>query len=230
MDSFPRPTCRLQSSFWSQSVTLSSRSSARCGSHCVYRWFGGGSAPLSAAVWIHSLSNTLVHNQWTEVVPLCFGGSLVSLLPGPADLPDLYLGLLSSRSAVVRLLQETCGPVCLLLLLCCALTGLDALEADTSDKMPPTDAPVEGQNAEQDAAPSAAASAEPGPREEQQRPAGRDAPAAGAEGRVERPTAEPLEDELDNQENIISQVSDMCPLETSHLSPNFIQKTQTVFN
>ncbi|XP_034468925.1 olfactomedin-like protein 2B [Hippoglossus hippoglossus] len=94
-----------------------------------------------------------------------------------------------------------------LLLLCCALTGLDALEADRSDKMPPTDAPVEGQKAEQDAAPSAAAAnAEPGPREEQQRPTGRDAPAAGAEGRVEQPTAEPLEDELDNQENIISQL------------------------
>ncbi|CAB1419793.1 unnamed protein product [Pleuronectes platessa] len=93
-----------------------------------------------------------------------------------------------------------------LLLLCCALTGLDALDADRIDKMPPTDDPVTGQKAEQDATPSAAASAEPGPREEQQRPAGRDAPAAGAEGRVERPTAEPLEDELDNQENIISQL------------------------
>ncbi|XP_060939655.1 olfactomedin-like protein 2B [Limanda limanda] len=93
-----------------------------------------------------------------------------------------------------------------LLLLCCALTGLDALEADRIDKMPPTDDPVAGQKAVQDAAPSAAANAEPGPREEQQRPAGRDAPAAGAEGRVERPTAEPLEDELDNQENIISQL------------------------
>ncbi|XP_019956021.2 olfactomedin-like protein 2B [Paralichthys olivaceus] len=93
-----------------------------------------------------------------------------------------------------------------LLLLCCALTGLDALEADRSDKMPPTHAPVAGQQAEQGAAPSAAAITEPGPREGQQRPPGRDAPAAGAEGRVERPTAEPLEDELDNQENIISQL------------------------
>lgn len=78
-----------------------------------------------------------------------------------------------------------------LLIFCCALSGLDALEADQSaypsrEKMPLTGAAKVGVGVQQ--------------------PPGRDAPVGG----VEAPTAEPLEDELDNQENIISQVSVMC--------------------
>lgn len=43
-------------------------------------------------------------------------------------------------------------------------------------------------------------------RRAEQQPQRRDAPLGGAEA----PTAEPLEDELDKQESIISQVSAMC--------------------
>ena len=75
-----------------------------------------------------------------------------------------------------------------LLVLCCAVSGLGALEADGSHDPSPeeilhTEASVAGKP-DQDAP-----------------------PAATAADREQQPTAEPLEDELDNQENIISQVS-----------------------
>ncbi|XP_075934357.1 olfactomedin-like protein 2B [Anarhichas minor] len=84
-----------------------------------------------------------------------------------------------------------------LLLLCCAVSGLDALEADRSadpsrETMLMTEAADMGKPDKD--APSTA--------KEQDR----DAPVVGAEGRVQQPTAEPLEEELDNQENIISQL------------------------
>lgn len=82
-----------------------------------------------------------------------------------------------------------------LLALCCAVSGLEPLEADRSfrEKMllaetgelrPSTEAPSAG-------------------RTENSQPA----PEKGTPGGVQQPTAEPLEDELDIQENIISQVS-----------------------
>ncbi|KAG7235754.1 hypothetical protein INR49_002256 [Caranx melampygus] len=74
-----------------------------------------------------------------------------------------------------------------LLILCCTVTGHGALEADT--EMLLTGAAAAAQDA-----PSAAP---------QLQPAGRDAPAAGI---AAQSTAEPLEDEMDNQENIISQL------------------------
>lgn len=93
-----------------------------------------------------------------------------------------------------------------LLVLCCAVSGLDALEADRSadpspEKMLLTEAAELGKPYKD--APSAA-QVEDGLRGGEQQ---RGAPVVGAEGRVQQPTAEPLEDELDNQENIISQVS-----------------------
>lgn len=96
-----------------------------------------------------------------------------------------------------------------LLVLCCAVSGLDALEADRSadpsrEKMLLTEAAELGKPDKD--APSAAKAGD-GPRGAEQQSPGRDAPVVGAEGRVLQPTAEPLEDELDNQENIISQVS-----------------------
>ncbi|XP_054458598.1 olfactomedin-like protein 2B [Anoplopoma fimbria] len=68
-----------------------------------------------------------------------------------------------------------------LLVLCCAVSGLDALQADRGAELekPNRDAPPASQSP------------------------GRDAPAVG---RAQQPTAEPLEEELDNQENIISQL------------------------
>ncbi|XP_022062633.2 olfactomedin-like protein 2B [Acanthochromis polyacanthus] len=85
-----------------------------------------------------------------------------------------------------------------LLILCCAVSGLDALEADRSAQ-PPRDERLQAVA------------------EELSQP-GKDAPTAGKveesqrrgeqhlPGTVQLPTAEPLEDELDNQENIISQL------------------------
>ncbi|XP_076601384.1 olfactomedin-like protein 2B [Chaetodon auriga] len=88
-----------------------------------------------------------------------------------------------------------------LLMLCWAVRTLGALEADRSadpslEKMLLTGAADLGERGKD--APSAAAG------EDSQR-AG-DAPAGGAEGGVQQPTAEPLEEEMDNQENIISQL------------------------
>ncbi|XP_068558141.1 olfactomedin-like protein 2B isoform X2 [Cebidichthys violaceus] len=95
-----------------------------------------------------------------------------------------------------------------LLLLCCAVRGLDALEPDRSvdpsrETMLMTEAAELGKP-EKDA-PSAAKEQDNLRGGERQSP-GRDALVAGAEGRVQQPTAEPLEEELDNQENIISQL------------------------
>ncbi|XP_034744138.1 olfactomedin-like protein 2B [Etheostoma cragini] len=92
-----------------------------------------------------------------------------------------------------------------LLLLCCAVCGLDAQEADKSDdpslqKMLLTEAAELG-TPDKDA--PSAAKVESSPRGGEQHSPGTDAP--GVEGRAQ-PTAEPLEDELDNQENIISQL------------------------
>ncbi|XP_032387290.1 olfactomedin-like protein 2B [Etheostoma spectabile] len=92
-----------------------------------------------------------------------------------------------------------------LLILCCAVSGLDAREADRSDdpslrKMLLTEAAERG-TPDRDA--PSAAKVGSSPRGGEQLSPGTDAP--GAEGRAQ-PTAEPLEDELDNQENIISQL------------------------
>ncbi|XP_030608210.1 olfactomedin-like protein 2B [Archocentrus centrarchus] len=86
-----------------------------------------------------------------------------------------------------------------LLILCCAVSGLEHLEADRSfrEKMllvktdelrPIKDAPSAGKVEDSPPAPE------------------KGAPVVNAEGRAHQPTAEPLEDELDNQENIISQL------------------------
>lgn len=85
-----------------------------------------------------------------------------------------------------------------LLIFCCAVSGLDALEADQSvdpsqDNMPLTRA---APSATEAGVVSAAGVTQP---------PGKDAPIVGAGV----PTADPLEDEVDNQENIISQVSVM---------------------
>lgn len=100
-----------------------------------------------------------------------------------------------------------------LLVFCCAVRGLGALEAHRSaepspDKMLPTGAAELGKP-DKDA--RSAAKVEDSRGGGPQSP-GRQAPVVGAEGRVEQPTAEPLEEELDNQENIISQVGVMCAL------------------
>lgn len=89
-----------------------------------------------------------------------------------------------------------------LLVLWCAVSGLDALEADRSadptlDKMLLTEAAGQGKAGE-DA--SSAAKLEDGLRGGEHQ-----SPERGASVQ-QRATAEPLEDELDNQENIISQV------------------------
>ncbi|XP_069029385.1 olfactomedin-like protein 2B [Embiotoca jacksoni] len=88
-----------------------------------------------------------------------------------------------------------------LLVLCCAVSGLDALEADSSagssqERMMSADAKELGKPHKD--APSAAEVEDSQRGGEHQFP-GTDAP-------VQPPTAEPLEDELDNQENIISQL------------------------
>ncbi|XP_070775446.1 olfactomedin-like protein 2B [Enoplosus armatus] len=99
-----------------------------------------------------------------------------------------------------------------LLFLCCAvggLGGLGALEADRSadpslGEMPPTGA-AELAGRPDKGAPSAA-EVEGGVRGAEQRSPGGDAPGAGAGGGARQPTAEPLEEELDNQENVVSQL------------------------
>ncbi|XP_073346969.1 olfactomedin-like protein 2B [Pagrus major] len=95
-----------------------------------------------------------------------------------------------------------------LLFLCCAVGGLDALEADRSaDPSRETTAVTEAADLGQlDKDAPSAARAEDGQRGGQQQSPEAGAPAAGAEGRVQQPTAEPLEDEVDNQENVISQL------------------------
>ncbi|XP_023259841.1 olfactomedin-like protein 2B [Seriola lalandi dorsalis] len=77
-----------------------------------------------------------------------------------------------------------------LLILCCSVRGLDALEADRAadssrEQMPLTEAAALGKPVQD--APSAATQ-------------------QGTPGREQQSAAEPLEDELDNQENIISQL------------------------
>lgn len=85
-----------------------------------------------------------------------------------------------------------------LLILCCAVSGLDALEADRSAE-PPRDkmllAGAEELSQPEKDAPST------GKVEETQRGGEQELP-----GIFQESTAEPLEDELDNQENIISQL------------------------
>lgn len=93
-----------------------------------------------------------------------------------------------------------------LLIFCCALRGLDALEADESVdpsqvKMPLTRAVP---SAAEEGVVSAGGVTQP---------PGKDTPLVGAVV----PTAEPLEDEVDNQENIISQVSVMSTKYYEHL-------------
>ncbi|XP_078120993.1 olfactomedin-like protein 2B isoform X2 [Sander vitreus] len=93
-----------------------------------------------------------------------------------------------------------------LLILCCVVSGLDAHEADKSDdpslqKMLLTEEAELGTPDKDTPSPTKVESSLRGG--EQHSP-GRDAPVA--EGRAQQPTAEPLEDELDNQENIISQL------------------------
>lgn len=73
-----------------------------------------------------------------------------------------------------------------LLFLCCALSGLDALEADKN------------------ADPAPAEAADPGKLDKEAPSAAR---AEDSQRGGQQPTAEPLEEEMDNQENIISQVS-----------------------
>ncbi|GLD73550.1 olfactomedin-like protein 2B [Lates japonicus] len=83
-----------------------------------------------------------------------------------------------------------------LLVFCCAVSGLDVLDADPwREKTPQTGATV--QDKPEEDAPSAA-QAEDSLRGGEQQSPGRGAPAEG--------TAKPLEEELDNQENIISQL------------------------
>ncbi|XP_035526471.1 olfactomedin-like protein 2B [Morone saxatilis] len=94
-----------------------------------------------------------------------------------------------------------------LLILCCAVSGLDALEADSIadpfwEKMLLAGAAELG-NPDNDA--PSAARAEESVRGGEQLSPGTDAPVVGAEG-VQQPTSEPLEEELDNQENVISQL------------------------
>ncbi|KAG7524583.1 hypothetical protein JOB18_014013 [Solea senegalensis] len=113
------------------------------------------------------------------------------------------------------------------LLLSFTLCGLDALEETSTSAwrvktQPMTEATVAAK-AHRDAAStstsssstststSSSSSSSPAKapeslREGEQLSPGRDAPAVGARGRDEPPTAEPLEDELDNQENVISQL------------------------
>ena len=96
-----------------------------------------------------------------------------------------------------------------LLVFWCAVSGLDALEADRTaapalQKMLLTEAAEMGKPGK-DSPPTAKL-------EESVRGTGQQSPergaSVGAEGKVkQRPTTEPLQDELDNQENIMSQVS-----------------------
>lgn len=97
-----------------------------------------------------------------------------------------------------------------LLFLCCAVSGLDALETDkgAGGTTAPTEA-AELVKLDKDA--PSAARAEDSQRGERQQSPEADALVVGAEGRVQQPTAEPLEEEVDNQENIISQVSGVRP-------------------
>ncbi|TDH06342.1 hypothetical protein EPR50_G00131030 [Perca flavescens] len=92
-----------------------------------------------------------------------------------------------------------------LLILCCAVSGLEANKSDdpSLQKMLSTEA-AELASPDKDA--PSATEVESSLRGGEQHSAGRDAPVVGAEGRAQQPTAEPLEDELDNQENIISQL------------------------
>lgn len=105
-----------------------------------------------------------------------------------------------------------------LLLFCCALTGHDALEADKSadpsrEKMQLTGAgdPVKPDQG----VPSGGLRG--GERQSTE------APVVGVKGGVQQPTAGPLEDEVDNQENVISQVSVMCHMRTHGLIINVVQ-------
>ncbi|KAL7387201.1 hypothetical protein ABVT39_019831 [Epinephelus coioides] len=91
-----------------------------------------------------------------------------------------------------------------LLIFCCAVSGLDALEADSSfdpsrGKMLGTEAAELGKP-DKDAPPAEKVD------DSLHLPPGTDAPVVGAEGRAQPPTAEPLEEEMDNQENVISQL------------------------
>lgn len=90
-----------------------------------------------------------------------------------------------------------------LLILCCAVSGLDALEANTTaDPLPVTEAAEPGKP-DQDASPAATV-------EDRVRGGEQQSPGREPERRAQQPTAEPLEEEMDNQENVISQVSVMC--------------------
>ncbi|XP_044076095.1 olfactomedin-like protein 2B [Siniperca chuatsi] len=94
-----------------------------------------------------------------------------------------------------------------LLVLCCAVCGLHALEADRSaDPSRETMLPEAAELGKPDKNAPSAAKVEDSLRGGKQQSPGGDAPLVGAEGRVQQPTAEPLEEELDNQENVISQL------------------------
>lgn len=88
-----------------------------------------------------------------------------------------------------------------------------AADLSTPDKDGPTTAKVED-----------------GLRGEEQHSPRRDPPVLDVEGEFQGPTAEPLEDEVDNQENIISQVSvilNICRLQTSGVMTNCLQLQHT---
>lgn len=112
-----------------------------------------------------------------------------------------------------------------LLFFCCAVSGLDASQADRSadpsrEKMLPTAAAELGKPDKD------APSADSQRRGAQQLPGTNAAPVVGALGKVEQPIAEPLEDEMDNQENIVSQVITVCAL--IYLLPDFIKKNSVI--
>ncbi|XP_072220275.1 olfactomedin-like protein 2B [Leuresthes tenuis] len=92
-----------------------------------------------------------------------------------------------------------------LLIFCCAARGLDAQATDKSlDHSQVKMLLEELVKPTKDA--SSAAEIEDGKRGGEHQVPGRDTSVVNAEGRAQQPTAEPLEDELDNQENIISQL------------------------
>ncbi|XP_074506253.1 olfactomedin-like protein 2B [Sebastes fasciatus] len=96
-----------------------------------------------------------------------------------------------------------------LLILCCAVSGLDALEA-TELSQPDQDALETAEDKAEDSLQQQSPSPAGGAEDSLQQPEDRVqqlSPAGGAEDRVQQqPTAEPLEEELDNQENVISQL------------------------
>ncbi|KAM9323347.1 olfactomedin-like protein 2B [Pholidichthys leucotaenia] len=90
-----------------------------------------------------------------------------------------------------------------LLVLCCAISRLEALEVDRSTDPSPVKALLVEPQEEVPSAGKVGDRQRGGELHAAQRDS---APAVREEGRVLQPTSEPLEDELDNQENVISQL------------------------